>query len=141
MISHTRPDTANDLGIRRSDTSGLLLSALCMIVLGWGGLLLLVLNARPRIGAELWVFLLLLQVAVTGSAIPALRWLTLLLAPVTDATPAIVLRRSLWLGILAVICAWLLIVRALSFPLFLLLCLLFGGIEAILRKRERTHGG
>ena len=52
---------------------GVMLASLLMFLVGWGGLLYLIVNTRPRIGGEIWLFFVLLQIAVTGSAIPFVR--------------------------------------------------------------------
>ena len=52
---------------------GVMLASLLMFVVGWGGLIYLIVNTRPRIGGEIWLFFILLQIAVTGSAIPFVR--------------------------------------------------------------------
>ncbi len=119
---------------------GLLLASLLMCVSGWGGLAWLVLNTVPRIGGEIWLFFLLLHLGVTGTAIPLLRWLSLRLAPAAAAPPAgVILRRAVWIGIIAVICAWLLIPRYLSLPIALVMLLLFLALELFLRNRELAH--
>ena len=48
-------------------------------------------------------------------------------------------RRSIWAGILVAACAWLLIPRALSLPLVVILALFFVVIEVVLRSREQAH--
>ena len=54
-----------------NEKRGLLLAALLMIIIGWAGLAYLVITTRPRIGAEIWLFFILLQIAVTGFRYPA----------------------------------------------------------------------
>ena len=103
---------------RRSDGEqrGVLLAALFMFVIGWGGLLNLVISTRPRIGGEIWLFFILLQIAVTGTAIPILCLVSQRLRPVNDRVPlaGVVVRRSVWIGIIVVTCAWLMIPRYMS---------------------------
>lgn len=120
---------------------GLLLASLLMFFCGWGGLVYLVVMTRPRIGGEIWLFFILLQIAVTGTAIPFVRWLSQRLAPKHSHTPltGIVVRRSVWIGIISVTCAWLMIPRYLSLPIVLILILLFTVVEIFLRNRELAH--
>lgn len=112
-----------------------------MFIAGWGGLAYLVVNTRPRIGGEIWLFFILLQIAVTGSAIPVMRLLSQRLARSPDDAPltGVVVRRSVWIGIIAVTCAWLLIPRYLSLPILLVVILLFVVIEIFLRNRELVN--
>ena len=130
-------DAANPTGEQR----GLLLASLAMFIAGWGGLASLVLNTRPRIGGEIWLFFILLQIAVTGTAIPVVRLLSQRLAPSREELPltGVVVRRSIWIGIIAVISVWLLIPRYLSLPIVLILTMLFVVVEVFLRHRELVN--
>ena len=141
------------VGLQRQDTQnlsapafsgeyrGVLLASLLMFVAGWGGLIYLIMNTRPRIGGEIWLFFILLQIAVTGTAIPFVRFVSGRLAHNREAQPltGVVVRRSVWIGIIVVTCAWLMIPRYLSLPLFLILTLLFVVIEVFLRNRELVN--
>jgi len=117
---------------------GMLLASLLMFIVGWGGLFYLVASTRPRIGGEIWLFFILLQIAVTGAAIPLVRLISRRLAPADESEPlpGVVVRRSVWIGIIAVTCFWLMIPRYLSLPLLLIIILLFAVIELFLRNRE-----
>jgi len=120
---------------------GVLLASLLMFIVGWGGLLYLVVSTRPRIGGEIWLFFILLQIAVTGTAIPLLRLISQRLAPADDPVPlaGVVVRRSVWIGIIVVTCFWLMIPRYLSLPAILMVTLLFVVIEVFLRNRELAN--
>ena len=120
---------------------GVLLASLLMFMVGWGGLLYLVMSTRPRIGGEIWLFFILLQIAVTGTAIPIVCLISQRLAPTNNSVPltGVVVRRSVWIGIIVVTCAWLMIPRYLSLPIVLILILLFVVIEIFLRNRELAH--
>ena len=120
---------------------GVLLASLIMFVSGWGGLAYLVVTTRPRIGGEIWLFFILLQIAVTGTAIPIVRWVSQRLAPAQGDSPltGVVVRRSVWIGIIVVTCAWLLIPRYLSLPIVFILILLFVVVEVFLRNRELVN--
>ena len=120
---------------------GLLLAALVMCIGGWGGLAYLAAATKPRIGGEIWLFFILLHIAVTGTAIPFVRWASHRLAPSAEETPlgGVVVRRSVWIGIIVVTCAWLMIPRYLSLPIVFILALLFLVVEVFLRNRELAH--
>ena len=128
---------------RRSDGEqrGVLLASLLMFVIGWGGLLYLVISTRPRIGGEIWLFFILLQIAVTGTAIPILRLFSQRLAPVNEPLPlgGVIVRRGVWIGIIVVTSAWLMIPRYMSLPILLILILLFVVIEVFMRNRELAN--
>ena len=128
---------------RRADGEqrGILLASLLLFIGGWGGLAYLVVSARPRIGAEIWLFFILLQIAVTGTAIPLVLLSSQLLSSKNAPYPqtGVVVRRSVWAGIVVVICAWLMIPRYLSLPAFVVVLLLFVVLEVFLRYRELAH--
>ncbi len=122
------------------DHIGVLIAALIMVVVGWGGLYLLVTTQIPRIAGQLWLFFVLLHLAVTGTAIPVVRYLNVRLTPVNAELPpgGVLVRQSVWIGLFVVSCAWLQIPRTLSMPVAVLLGLVFIGIEVFLRLRERN---
>lgn len=117
----------------------MLMAAVVMVIVGWGGLAQLIMTARPRIGGEIWLFFILLQIAVTGTAIPVVRCLSMRFKPAAAPLAGVIVRRSVWIGIMAAACAWLLIPRAFSLSFVLILLLLFVVIEIFLRNREPTN--
>lgn len=118
-----------------SDHIGVLIASLVMMFVGWGGLAFLIANSPPRIGAELWLFFLLLHLAVTGTVLPVVRFINVQLSP--DPPPGgILARQSTWIGLYVVVCAWLQILRSLSLPVAFFVGLVFVVLEAFLRIRE-----
>ena len=128
-------------GSALGEAHGVYLASLLMFIAGWGGLAYLVLNTRPRIGGEIWLFFILLQIAVTGTAIPIMRLISQRLTRSKAPLTGVIVRRSVWVGIIAVTCAWLLIPRYLSLPILVMLILLFVVIEIFLRHRELVNVG
>lgn len=120
------------------DHLGLLIASAVMMLLGWGGLYRLVTTTLPRIGGELWLFFILLLMAVTGTAIPVVRYLNVRFTPLDVEVPpgGVVVRQSVWIGLFVVTCAWLQIPRALSLPVAVFLALVLLVIEGFLRSRE-----
>ncbi|MCA9914008.1 MAG: hypothetical protein KC496_11690 [Anaerolineae bacterium] len=123
--------------ILEADDTDRIASVLLMLI-GWGGLYQLVSHTLPRIGGELWLFFLLLQIAVTGTVIPLVRYLNVRLTPIRLELPTsgIIVRQSTWVGLFIVTCAWLQIPRALSLPLVIFLIMVFVVVEVFLRSRE-----
>lgn len=121
-----------------ADHIGLLVAAFAMMFLGWGGLIALILNSLPRIGGELWLFFVLLLIAVSGTAMPIVRYLNVRFTPLEqDVPPAgVIVRQSVWVGLFAVTCAWLQIPRLLSLPLAGLIAAILIGAEVFIRSRE-----
>jgi hypothetical protein len=138
MTDKTNPSTITEK--MPPDHAGVLLSAAAMFITGWGGLYLLVTTQFPRIGGQLWLFFVLLHIAVTGTAIPFVRWITLRLLPSHAPQPpgGIIVRQSVWIGLFVVACAWLRIPRVLSPGIALLLALVFIVVEVFLRARENA---
>jgi hypothetical protein len=126
----------------------LTLAAWIMAVLGWAGLLYLIFAAdltpagqtsRPIPGPfPIWLFFVLGLLALTGTAVPFVRYLNRRFAH-TPASPTVLLRQSLWLGLFGATCAWLLKSGILSLATALLLGAGLGGVEWFLRMRERSR--
>lgn len=126
---------------RPPDHIGALLASLLMMVAGWGGLAQLILTTRPRIGGEMWLLFALLQIAITGTAIPIVRYFNVRFTPVHIEVPpaGVIVRQSVWVGLLFVTYAWLLIPRVLSLSIGFFLILFFVVIEIFLRSRELAN--
>lgn len=120
-----------------ADHVGVLVSSALMMIGGWGGLYWLTTTQIPRVGQR-WVFFVLLFVAVTGTAIPIVRWLNVRLTPVTRVLPpgGVIVREAIWIGLFVVVAAWLRIPRSLSLPVAFFLALALIVIEVFLRSRE-----
>lgn len=120
------------------DHIGVLLASALMIVIGWGGMFQLINTTLPRIGGELWLFFVLLQLAVTGTVIPFIRYVNVRFTPSDIEVPpgGVIVRQSIWVGLYAVTCAWLQIPRVLNLPIALLIALALIILEVFLRSRE-----
>jgi hypothetical protein len=119
------------------DHTGVLIAALVMAVGGWGGLYQLVTTVLPRVGPR-WLFFVLLQIAITGTVLPFVRYLNVRFTPISVELPpgGVLVRQSVWIGLFVVTCAWLQIPRVLTPPIAFFLGLVFVIIEAFLRSRE-----
>lgn len=123
-----------------SDHQGVLVAAVLMILLGWLGLYQLIMNTLP-LAFPRWMFFILLFAAVTGTAIPIVRYLNIHLTQQPYAVPSggVILRQGVWVGLFAVTCTWLQIPRVLNPPVAFFLGLSFVVIEVYLRLRERAE--
>ena len=119
------------------DHAGVLVASVLMMIGGWGGLYWLVTTQIPRVGPR-WVFFVLLFIAVTGTAIPVVRWITARITPATRFMPpgGVIVREAVWIGLFVVVAAWLRIPRSLSLPVAFFLALALIVIEVFLRSRE-----
>lgn len=122
------------------DHKGVLIAAVVMMVGGWYGLYQVVVQTLP-LAFWRWVFFILLFVAVTGTALPFVRFLNIRFTPphFEVVSGGIILRQSIWFGLYAVTCTWLLIPRVLNLPVAFFLALSFIVIEVYLRLRERAE--
>jgi hypothetical protein len=120
-----------------ADHIGILLAALLMIIVGWGGLVLLVRTQEPFIGAR-WLFLVLLNIAVAGTVMPIVRYINVRLTPLNRMLPpgGVIVRQSVWFGLFVIACAWLRLPRVLSPAIMFFLALAFVVVEIFLRSRE-----
>jgi hypothetical protein len=120
-----------------ADHVGIILAALIMMLVGWGGLYYLVTTSLPRVGPR-WIFFVLLFTSVTGTVLPLIRYLNVRFTPTHRQLPpgGVVVRQSVWVGLFAVTCAWLQIPRVLTLPIAFFLALALVVIEIFLRSRE-----
>jgi hypothetical protein len=112
-------------------------AALILSLLGWGGLFLVVVFTLPTV-APRWLFFFLTVTTCTALALPAAAFLNRRFPSTPPATPIIILRQALWVGIYVPVLLWLRIPRVLTPALALLLALGLGMIEFLLRLRERS---
>lgn len=110
-----------------------------LTITGWGGLYLMIfeLNIIPDIGPR-WLFFVLWLMALTGTAIPFVRFLNQRFAGGMPSA-AVLLRQAVWVGFFGATCAWLQLGRTLSPATALLLAAGLGGVEWFLRMRERSR--
>ena len=124
--------------IEAEHTSAVVAGAL-LAVGGWSGLIWLVTNTLPTVPYR-WAFYALLQVALTGTALPFVRLLHRRFSRQAGAhvRAGVLVRQAVWVGLFVTTCAWLRIPRLLSVPIAVVLALALVAIEALLRLRERT---
>ena len=129
---------------RRSNThdvlpeqTALVVAALLMAITGWVGLWMLITTTLPTAFPR-WMFFVFLYLAVTGTALPFVRYLNARFRRAEDGPPAmgVVLRQSIWVGLFVVACAWLQIPRVLNPVIALILALSLAVIEWFLHLRE-----
>ncbi len=122
------------------DHIGTLVASAVVGLLSWWGLYLLTTQTIPRVGQR-WVFFMLLQIAVTGTAVPIIRFLNVRFTPVDHPLPSsnVILRQAVWVGLFTVTCAWLQIPRALTWSIAFFLAAVFAILESFLRIRERQE--
>lgn len=132
------PAEASETTSTPPDHLGLLIAAFVMMAVSWFGLFQLITTSLPRIGGELWLGFVLLQIAITSTALPVIRYLNVRFTPLEREVPpgGVIVRQSTWVGLFVVTCVWLQIPRALNIPLMMLIALIFIVVEVFLRTRE-----
>ena len=117
--------------------TGLMLSALILIIAGWCGLYLLMNATQPNLGPR-WLFYVFWTVACTGTSLPFLWLLNRRFRSPAPASPRVLLREGLLIGLYASICLWLQLNQMLNLTLALLLAIGLFSIEWLLRLIERN---
>jgi hypothetical protein len=122
------------------DHTGILIAASVLFIAGWGGLFMLVMHLFP-FPQQLWMFFMLLNAAVTGTALPFVRYLNIRFTrPGRRAAPGhVLMRRAIWVGLVITTWAWLQIPRALNWVMAFFVALVPIVIEIFLWLRERSQ--
>jgi len=113
-------------------------TALLLFFIGWGGLVVLVIETVPTVGPR-WLFFFLVVLALTGTVLPATAFLNRRFPSTPPATSTVVVRQALWVGIYGASLSWLQIGRVLTLALGVLLFVGFVLIEFLLRLSERSR--
>jgi hypothetical protein len=116
---------------------GLMFSAVILILFGWYGLYLLMNSTLPYLGPR-WLFYVLWISACTGTSLPFLWLLNRRFRTNEPASPMVLLREGLLIGLYAATCLWLQLNRMLNLTSALLLAIGIFMIEWILRLIERS---
>jgi hypothetical protein len=120
------------------DHIGVLIASAVMAVGGWYALYILVTQTLPRVGQR-WMFFMFLQIAITGTMIPVVRFLNSRFTPVDRplVPGGVLVRQATWIGLFFVTCAWLQIPRVLNGSIVFFLAIVFVILEIFIRSRER----
>jgi hypothetical protein len=127
MKSNTSPRVANFLP-----------AAIILFVLGWGGLIALIITTLPTVGPR-WLFFFLCVLAITGTMLPIIAFLNRRFPSTPAPTAIVVVRQSLWFAIYGATLIWLQMGRVLNPALAILLAIGLGLIEFLLRLSEKSQ--
>ncbi|MBX3085979.1 MAG: hypothetical protein KF716_30365 [Anaerolineae bacterium] len=124
----------------RADQRGVMTAAVLMAAGGWLGLYVMIfpLNAVP-LALYRWLFFILLNIAITGTALPFLWYLNNRFSGGHPVMGGTLLREGMWCGLYCITLAWLQMIRAFNPALAFFLALIFIAIEIFLRIRERQN--
>ena len=115
-----------------------IISALLLIVIGWGGLFLLLTQTMPYVWPR-WGFFVLVLIAVTGTVLPIIYFLHRRFPDDPPADANVIVRQAIWFGIYFATLAWLQLGRLVTVYVILGLAGGLIAIEYFLRLRERAH--
>src|SRR4030042_1547727 len=127
MKSNTSPRVANFLP-----------AALILFVIGWGGLIVLIVATLPTVGPR-WLFFFLCVLAITGTVLPITAFLNRRFPSTPPPTALVVVRQALWFAVYGATLVWLQMGRVLNPALAILLAIGLGLIEFLLRLSEKSQ--
>jgi hypothetical protein len=117
-----------------------LISALFLMAVGWGGLVLLILvyEVPPFVWAR-WGFFALWFTALTGTSLPIMFFLNLRFPSDPPAEPYAIVRQAMWVGVYGAVLAWLQLGRVMAFWMWIGLAGGLIGVEYLIRLREQAR--
>lgn len=114
------------------------LSALVLMLIGWGGLYLLITETRPEVWPRWGVFVLMLM-SITGTFLPIVYFFHRRFPDEPPADANVIVRQSLWFGIYGVTLTWLQLGRLVTVYVILGLAIGLIAMEYFIRLRERAQ--
>lgn len=114
------------------------ISALLLMIVGWGGLYLLVTQTLPQVWPR-WGFFILVLMALTGTALPIAYFFHRRFPDEKPAEANVIVRQALWVGVYGATLAWLQLGRLVTVYIILGLAGGLVAIEYFMRLREKSH--
>jgi hypothetical protein len=109
-----------------------------LLVIGWGGIIILFNATEPTLWPR-WLFFVLVVMACTGTALPVAVYLNQRFPSRPPASARVMVRQALWVGVFAATLLWLNYGQVLSFGLAIIFFVGFTAIEIFLRLWERSQ--
>ncbi len=113
-------------------------ASIFLFIIGWGGLVALVVTTLPTVGPR-WLFFFLCVLAVTGTMLPFMAFLNRRFPSTPPPTAMVVVRQAIWFAVYISTLAWLQMGRVLNPALAVLLAIGLGLIEFLLRLSEKSQ--
>jgi len=114
-----------------------LLSILALMLIGWGGIAALLYYSLPFVWAR-WGFFVFGIMALTGTALPVVYFFHRRFPTEPFATPNVIARQALWVGVYAATLAWLQLGRLVTLYVILGLAGGLTAVEYFIRLREKA---
>jgi len=109
-----------------------------LAVIGWGGLVILILGTTPTLGPR-WLFFFLFMLAASGTALPIIAFLHRRFPSSPPVKDSVLVREAVMTGILGCLLAWLQLGRILTFSLAVIMTCGMILIEVLLRWGEQSQ--
>ncbi|NJC98032.1 MAG: hypothetical protein C3F07_00730 [Anaerolineales bacterium] len=114
------------------------ISALILIVIGWGGLYYIITQTLPYVWPR-WGFFVLALMALTGTVLPIIYFFHRRFPEDVPADANVIVRQALWFGVYGATLAWLQLGRLVTVYVILGLAGGLLAIEYFIRLRERSR--
>ena len=114
------------------------LSALALMVAGWGGLYFLITQTLPFVWPR-WGFFVLSLLAITGTVLPIVYFFHRRFPSEKPAEANVIVRQAMWFGVYGATLAWLQLGRLVTAYVVLGLAGGLVAIEYFMRLREKAH--
>ena len=114
------------------------LSALLLMLVGWGGLYLLLTQTLPYVWPR-WGFFVLMLIALTGTILPIVYFFHRRFPGEKPAEANVIVRQAMWFGVYSATLAWLQLGRLVTVYVILGLAGGLAAIEYFTRLREKSH--
>jgi hypothetical protein len=114
------------------------ISALVLVIAGWGGLYFLVTQTLPYFIPR-WSFFVLAIMALTGTVLPIAYFFHWRFPSEPPAEPRVIVRQAIWFGVYGATLAWLQLGRLVTVYVILGLAGGLLAIEYFIRLREKSR--
>ena len=114
------------------------ISALILILIGWGGLYYVVTQTLPYVWPR-WGFFVLALMALTGTILPIIYFFHKRFPDQAPAEANVIVRQAMWFGVYGATLAWLQLGRLVTVYVILALAGGLIAIEYFIRLREKSH--
>lgn len=114
------------------------ISALILIVIGWGGLYYIITQTLPYVWPR-WGFFVLALMALTGTVLPIVYFFHKRFPDQVPVEANVIVRQAIWFGVFGATLAWLQLGRLVTVYIILGLAGGLIAIEYFIRLREKSH--
>ena len=114
------------------------ISALILMIIGWGGLYFVVNQTLPYVWPR-WAFFVLTLMALSGTVLPIVYFFHRRFQGEKPAEASVIVRQAMWFGIYGATLAWLQLGRLVTIYIILGLAAGLAAIEYFTRLREKAH--